>query len=94
MDRLTGTDADGSKVSIASVRLSFDADDAEALADAEFAIRDIVRDSQGPLKGSSLSPAVINDEASGGLRVGDAGADGHSAGSDCGGPAGVHPLAL
>ena len=65
VDRLTGTDADGSKVLIASVRLSFDADDADALADAEFAIRDIVRDSQGPLKGSSLSPAVINDEASG-----------------------------
>ena len=65
VDRLNGTDADGSQVSTASVRLSFDADDADALTAAELAIRDIVRDSQGPLEGSSLSAAVIDEESSG-----------------------------
>ena len=72
IDRLVGTDADGTQVAIATVRLILDVDgdgdtedDAVALTEAELAIRDIVEASRGPLEGSSLSSAVISEETSG-----------------------------
>ena len=69
LDWLVGADADGAPVAIANVRLLLDVDgdgdfqdDADALADAELAIRDIALASRGPLDGRSLSPAVISEE--------------------------------
>ena len=68
-DRLVGTDADGTQVAVSSVRLLNDIDgdgdvedDADTLAAAELAIRDIAKASQGPLTGSSLSPAILSEE--------------------------------
>ena len=68
-DRLVGTDADGTQVAVSSVRLLNDIDgdgdvedDADTLAAAELAIRDIAKASQGPLTGSSLSPAILTEE--------------------------------
>ena len=70
--RLVGADDDGTAVAIASVRLVADADgdgdaedDADALADAEFAVRDVMEASDGPLAGGSLSPAVVSEESQG-----------------------------
>ena len=69
VDRLIGSDSDGSGVAVANVRLLEDADgdgdkadDEESLTDAELAIRDIVVGSTGPLSGSSLSPATMAEE--------------------------------
>ncbi len=69
LGRLVGTDADGTTVAIAAIRLRADADgdgdtadDEEALAEAELAIRDIARDSAGLLTGSSLSAATTAEE--------------------------------
>lgn len=69
LDRLVGTDADGATVAISNIRLLVDADgdgdtadDSEALADAELAIRDIMAASEGPLVGGSLSTAVLMED--------------------------------
>ena len=69
LDRLVGTDADGTQVAISNVRLLKDIDgdgdvedDADALAAADLAIRDIAEAGQGPLEGSSLSPATLAEE--------------------------------
>ena len=71
LERLVSRDADGAPVAIASVRLRLDADgdgdtedDADTLTEAELAIGDIARASQGPLDVSSLSPAVVAEESS------------------------------
>ncbi len=69
IDRLVGTDSDDARVAIATVRLLTDADgdgdaedDADALTQAQLAIRDIAEASQGPLEGGSLSPATVSEE--------------------------------
>ena len=67
IDRLVGTDSDGARVAIATVRLLTDAngdaeDDADPLTQAQLAIRDIAVASQGPLRGGSLSPATVSEE--------------------------------
>ncbi len=69
LGRLVSTDADGTTVAIAALRLRADADgdgetadDEAGLAEAELAIRDIARDSSGPLSGSSLSAATTAEE--------------------------------
>lgn len=71
IDRLVGTDADGTQVAIANIRLIKDIDgdgdiddDEDILATAELAIRDIAEASRGPLDGGSLSPAVVSEETS------------------------------
>ena len=67
--RLVGTDADGGGVAVANVRLLEDgdrdgdtADDEERLREAELAIRDIAKESAGPLEGGSISPATTAEE--------------------------------
>ena len=72
IDRLVGTDSDGARVAIATVRLLTDADgdgdaedDADALTQAQLAIRDIAEASQGPLEGGSLSSATVSEETGG-----------------------------
>ena len=72
IDRLVGTDSDGALVAIATVRLLTDADedgdaedDADALTQAQLAIRDIAEASQGPLEGGSLSSATVSEETGG-----------------------------
>ena len=67
--RLVGTDADGTQVAISNVRLLKDIDgdgdvedDADGLAAADLAIRGIAEAGQGPLEGSSLSPATLEEE--------------------------------
>ena len=69
IDRLVGTDSDGARVAIATVRMLTDADgdgdaedDADALTQAQLAIRDIAEASQGPLEGGSLSSATVSEE--------------------------------
>ncbi|MCY3881899.1 MAG: MMPL family transporter [Chloroflexi bacterium] len=69
LGRLVGADAGGGTVAIAVLRLRADADgdgetadDEEALAGAELAIRDIAAGSAGPLAGSGLSPATMAEE--------------------------------
>ena len=71
IDRLVGTDADGTQVAIANVRLIKDIDgdgdtedDEDIVATAELAIRDIAEASRGPLDGGSLSSAVVSEETS------------------------------
>ena len=69
IDLLVGTDAYGTQVAISNLRLLDDIDgdgdvedDADALAAAELAIRDLAQAGQGPLIGSSLSPATLSEE--------------------------------
>ncbi len=57
---LTGTDKDGTQVAIANIRLT-DAGD-ERVADAERRINELAVGNEGPLRVSSLSPAVFEDE--------------------------------
>jgi predicted RND superfamily exporter protein len=57
---MTGTDADGTPVALATIRLQDTA--AERLAAAERRIYDIAAGSEGSLLVSSVSPAVIEDE--------------------------------
>ena len=57
---MTGTDADGTPVAVATVRLQ-DAV-AERLQDAERRVYDVAVGDEGPLRVSSVSPAVIEDE--------------------------------
>ena len=57
---LTGTDADGTPVAIATIRLQDTG--IERLQDAERGIYEIATSDTGPLSVSSLSPAIIEDE--------------------------------
>lgn len=57
---MTGTDTDGTPVAVAIIRL-IDTGDEQA-ADAERRINELARGDEGPLRVSSLSPAVIEDE--------------------------------
>ncbi|MYD48146.1 MAG: MMPL family transporter [Chloroflexi bacterium] len=57
---LTGTDADGTPVAIAVVRLRDTGD--ERVADAERRINELTAADDGPLDASSLSPIIIEDE--------------------------------
>ena len=60
LGHLTGTDADGSSVAIATILLRNTQDD--RVADAERQINALSADSSGPLSVSSVSPAVVEDE--------------------------------
>ena len=60
LDALTGTDADGTPVAIAVIRLRDTGD--ERVKDAERRINALAAGNDGPLAASSLSPAVIEDE--------------------------------
>ena len=60
LDAMTGTDTDGTPITIATVRLLETGD--ERVADAERAIDDLAAAAQGPLRASSVSPAVVEDE--------------------------------
>ena len=57
---LTGNDADGTPVAIATIRLQDTS--SERLQDAEHRIHDIATGNEGPLLVSSLSPSVIETE--------------------------------
>ena len=58
---MTGTDADGTPVAVASVRLLDTGD--ERVADAERRIDEIATGDEGPLRVSSISYAVLEDES-------------------------------
>jgi predicted RND superfamily exporter protein len=60
LSALTGTDADGSAVAIATIRLRNTFDD--RVADGERRIQQLAEDEDGPLSVSSLSPIVVEDE--------------------------------
>ena len=60
MDALTGTDTDGTRVSIANIRLRDTGD--ERVEDAERRIHELAAGSEGRLEVSSLSPVIIEDE--------------------------------
>ena len=57
---LTGTDADGTSVAIATVRLRNTQD--ERVGDAERRIAEMATSDEGPLRVSSVSPVVVEDE--------------------------------
>ena len=57
---LTGTDADGTPVAIATLRL-IDTDD-DRIKDAERRISELAEEDEGPLSVSSVSPIIIEDE--------------------------------
>ena len=57
---MTGTDTDGTPVAIATIRLSNTREERARVA--EIRISELAAGSQGPLRVSSLSPAVIEDE--------------------------------
>ena len=60
LDALTGIDADGTPVAIATVRLLDTGD--ERVADAERTISELAAAAEGPMTVSSVSPAVVEDE--------------------------------
>ncbi len=60
LDAMTGTDTDGTPVAIAVLRLR-DTDD-ERIQDAERRISELAAGDEGPLRVSSVSPVVIEDE--------------------------------
>ncbi len=60
LDAVTGTDTDGTAVSIAIIRLQDTGD--ERIKSAERLIQDLAIDDEGPLTVSSVSPIVIEDE--------------------------------
>ena len=60
IDAMTGTDADGTQVAIANIRLTDTGDD--RVKDAERKINELAAGSQGALSVSSLSPAIVEDE--------------------------------
>ena len=64
LDALTGTDADGTAVGVATIRLR-GLGDAERVVEAEFAIHAIAEESEGPLAARSLSSATIAAEKDG-----------------------------
>ena len=57
---MTGTDKDGAPVTIANIRLSDTGD--ERTGDAERRISELAAADEGPLRVSSLSPAIVEDE--------------------------------
>ena len=57
---LTGTDADGTPVAIATIRLTDTGD--ERIEDAERRINELAAEDEGPLRVSSVSPVVVEDE--------------------------------
>ena len=58
---MTGTDADGTQVAIATIHLRDTADD-ESVQDAERRINQLAAGAEGPLRVSSVSPVVVEDE--------------------------------
>ena len=62
LDSLTGTDADGTPIAIATIRLR-NPGDIEKLVEAELAIHDITEEVEGPLAGRSVSEATIDEES-------------------------------
>ena len=59
-DALTGSDTDGTPVAIATIRLRDTGD--ERIEVAERRIRDLAAGSEGPLRASSISSVVVEDE--------------------------------
>ena len=59
-DAMTGTDTDGTPVAIANIRLTDTGD--EKIQDAERRISELAAGNEGPLRASSLSPVVVEDE--------------------------------
>ena len=59
-DAMTGTDTDGTPVAIATIRLTDTGD--EKIQDAERRISELATGDEGPLRVSSLSPVVVEDE--------------------------------
>ena len=57
---MTGTDTDGTPVAIANIRLSDTGD--ERIGDAERRISELAVGDEGPLRVSSLSPVIVEDE--------------------------------
>ncbi|MDE0196540.1 MAG: MMPL family transporter, partial [bacterium] len=60
LDAMTGDDTDGTPVGIANIRLLDTGD--ERVADIERRIDDLALASEGPLRVTSVSPAVVEDE--------------------------------
>ena len=60
LSAMTGNDTDGSPVAIANIRLQDTGD--ERIEDAERRISELASESEGPLRVSSISPVVIEDE--------------------------------
>ena len=60
IDAMTGTDTDGTPIAIANIRLSDTGD--ERIQDAERKINELAAGDEGPLRVSSLSPVVVEDE--------------------------------
>ncbi|MYD50688.1 MAG: MMPL family transporter [Dehalococcoidia bacterium] len=60
IEALTGTDTDGTPVAIANIRLSDTGD--ERIGDAERRISELAVGDEGPLRVSSLSPVIVEDE--------------------------------
>ena len=60
LEALTGTDTDGTRVSIANIRLRDTGD--ERIEEAERRIHELAVGDEGPLEVSSLSPVIIEDE--------------------------------
>ena len=61
LDALTGADADGTPIAIATIRLR-DPGDTETLSEAELAIHAITEEVEGPLVARSVSEATIDEE--------------------------------
>ena len=59
-DAMTGIDTDGTPVAIATIRLTDTGD--EKIQDAERRISELATGDEGPLRVSSLSPVVVEDE--------------------------------
>ena len=60
IEALTGTDTEGTPVAIANIRLSDTGDD--RIGDAERRISELAAADEGPLRVSSLSPVIVEDE--------------------------------
>ena len=60
IEALTGIDTDGTPVAIANIRLSDTGD--ERIGDAERRISELAVGDEGPLRVSSLSPVIVEDE--------------------------------
>ena len=60
LDAMTGTDTDGTPVAIANIRLSDTGD--ERVGEAERRIGELAAGDEGPLRVSSLSPVIVEDE--------------------------------
>ncbi len=57
---MSGDDTDGTSVTVSTIRLRDTGD--ERIAEAERAVNDLALDSDGPLRVSSVSPIIIEDE--------------------------------